>query len=219
MVWVRDLHLLTSHRAAFTIFMLVVVWWIPESPRFLVSKDKNEQALAILAKYHASGNEQDEVVQLEYAEITSALAMEKQAQAFGYLDFFRTAGNRHRFLIIITIGIFSQWSGNGLVSYYLNIILDSVGITSPASQLNVNIGLTTFNFVSNVFFSFFVDKWGRRPIFLVATAGMLVTFMIWTILSARQAIAPSSSLATGVVAMIFIYYLGYNLKYVFLYAA
>ena len=145
--------------------------------------------------------------------------MEKQAQAFGYLDFFRTAGNRHRLLIIITIGIFSQWSGNGLVSYYLNIILDSVGITSPASQLNVNIGLTTFNFVSNVIFSFFVDKWGRRPIFLIATAAMLVTFIIWTILSARLAIAPSSGLATGVVAMIFIYYLGYNLKYVFLYAA
>lgn len=200
-------------QAVFTMFMLVVVWWMPESPRYLVSKDRNEEALAILAKYHANGDEHDEVVQLEFAEITSALAMERAAnKSFGFLDFFKTKGNFHRVCIVFTIGIFSQWSGNGLVSYYLNIILDSIGITAASAQLNMNIGLTTFNLVTNVFFSFFVDKWGRRPIMIVATAGMLVCFTIWTVLSARYAIAPSGGLGTGVVAMIFIYYFWYNLK-------
>lgn len=193
--------------------MLIVVWWIPESPRFHVSKDQNDKALSTLARYHASGNERDEVVQLEFAEITSAIAFERASnKSFGFLDFFRTKGNRHRFFIVITIGIFSQWSGNGLVSYYLNIILSGIGITSSSKQLDWNVGLTTFNLVTNWFFSFFVDRWGRRVIMLVSTACMLVSFCIWTALEARYAATKDGGLATGVLVMIFCYYCAYNLK-------
>lgn len=66
--------------------------------------------------------------------------------------------------------------------------------------------------MTNTFFSFFVDKWGRRPIFIASTIGMLICFIIWTILSARYEISPSTALGKGVVAMIFLYYLAYNLK-------
>jgi hypothetical protein len=36
--------------------------------------------------------------------------------------------------IIIALAFFSQWSGNGLVSYYLNKVFDSIGITDPTIQ-------------------------------------------------------------------------------------
>ena len=37
--------------------------------------------------------------------------------------------------IIIAIAFFSQWSGNGLVSYYLNKVFDTIGITDPTIQV------------------------------------------------------------------------------------
>lgn len=116
-----------------SIFLLTVSWWIPESPRYYVARDQPEKALAILARYHTpDGDEHDEVVQLEFAEITTALAMEKMAaESFKFIDFLKTKGNRHRLVIIICVGLFSQWSGNGLVSYYLNKIMGSIGITDP----------------------------------------------------------------------------------------
>lgn len=49
---------------------------------------------------------------------------------------------------------------------------------------------------------------------LISSAGMLVSFVIWTALSAKYDAHASSSLGSGVLAMIFIYYLFYNLKYV-----
>ena len=41
-------------------------------------------------------------------------------------------------IIIIAIAFFSQWSGNGLVSYYLKHVFDSIGITDPTIQLLIN---------------------------------------------------------------------------------
>ena len=38
-------------------------------------------------------------------------------------------------LIIVAISWFSQWSGNGLVSYYLTKVMDSIGITNTTNQL------------------------------------------------------------------------------------
>lgn len=46
-----------------------------------------------------------------------------------------TPGNRKRIVIIVAIAWFSQWSGNGLVSFYLNKVFDTIGITSPTVQL------------------------------------------------------------------------------------
>ena len=53
----------------------------------------------------------------------------------GWLTLVKTSGNRRRLLIAIAIGWFSQWSGNGLVSYYLNKVFDTIGITSTTTQL------------------------------------------------------------------------------------
>ena len=40
-------------------------------------------------------------------------------------------------MIIIALAFFSQWSGNGLVSYYLKNVLDTIGITDPTIQVSI----------------------------------------------------------------------------------
>jgi hypothetical protein len=73
----------------------------------------------MLAKYHADGNINDPIVQFEYAEIKETLRLEFLAKkTSSYLDFFRSKGNRYRFILVISLGVFSQWSGNALFSYY-----------------------------------------------------------------------------------------------------
>jgi len=200
-------------QAVFTIFMLTVLYWIPESPRYYMSKDKTEEAMKVLATYHTDKGEHDELVQLEFHEIQTALRFEKEAEhSSSFLDFVRTEGNRRRLYIIVSIGLFAQWSGGGLVSYYLNLVLDSIGITDPNQQLLINGGITSFNLATNFFFSFFVNIWGRRPIYLFSAGGTLLSYIIWTILSERYAATNKEGFAQGVLAMIFIYNLFYNVK-------
>lgn len=53
----------------------------------------------------------------------------------GWSALYKTKGNRKRMMLIIAIAFFSQWSGNGLVSYYLNAVFKSIGITNTTIQL------------------------------------------------------------------------------------
>lgn len=191
--------------------------FVPESPRWLIAKGKSEKALSILAKYHARGDDQDEVVQIEYQEIQQTLALEQEFEGNAWSELWRTPGNRHRLIILISLGVFSQWSGNGLVSYYIFIILGDIGITNPKTQLEINGILQIVNFITALFMCFMVDRIGRRKLFLTATAGMMCSFIVWTACSAQFTYSADGTTATGpkidgrvVIATIFIYYVFYN---------
>lgn len=95
----------TLVQSIFSIVQFAFIWWVPESPRWLISKDRSDEALHMLAKYHANGNVHDPTVQFEFAEIRETIRLEfLYKQTSSYLDFFRSAGNRYRLFLIITLG-------------------------------------------------------------------------------------------------------------------
>jgi len=188
------------------------MYWIPESPRWLINKGREDEALQLLAYYHAEGNMDDEFIQLEYSEIRAAIALDREADQNGWLDLVRTKGNRKRIGIITAIGFFSQWSGNGLISYYLHVVMNNAGMTDPNLQLGINGGLKSWGLIMNIGISFFIDRIGRRPIYLISTIGTTVAFVIWTIISARLAIDPVKGLGPAFVFMIFVYGTFYDFK-------
>jgi MFS family permease len=100
-----------------------------------------------------------------------------------------------------------------LVSYYIAKILEDIGYTDPVEQNLINGCLQIMNFIVALTMCFFVDKIGRRKLFLVSTAGMLVAFIVWTICSARYDIVASGAAANAVIAMIYVYYLFYNIAW------
>jgi MFS family permease len=198
-----------------TVVVLAVIWFIPESPRYHMNSDNHHKALQMLVKYHGDGDEHDEFVQLEYTEIRTALELDKEVNRnTQWLDLVRTKGNRHRISLVLAIALFGQWSGNGIIAYYLKLILDDIGIKKPNQQLGINGGSKAMSLLVNLFAAFFVDKAGRRPILMASTIGMLTCFILWTILSARYAIEenPSPGLGRGVVALIYMYNFSYNMK-------
>ncbi|KAK9236473.1 general substrate transporter [Lipomyces kononenkoae] len=196
----------------FPLLQVLFIYFLPESPRYLVQKDRNDEARKILVKYHAGGDEDSALVAFEMKEIIVQIETAKAASSTGYLEFIKTRGNLHRLFIIIIVPCMMQLSGNGLTSYYLHIILDSIGLTSDPQQLRINGGLMIFNFAVSVAMASLMEIAGRRRLFLFSTIGMLISYIIWTILSAinQERNFTDGSLGTGVVAMIFLYQFFYN---------
>lgn len=94
---------------------LVCVWFLPESPRWLIANKKSEKARQIIAKYHGNDDPNSELVSLSFEQMRVVIEREMSNET-GWKTLIATPGNRKRLLIIICLGLFSQWSGNGLVS-------------------------------------------------------------------------------------------------------
>ena len=93
------------------VMFLCMAMWLPESPRWLVSKDRYEDALVVLSKCHGAGNREDRLVRAEIAEISDIIRIEAEAAKEGISQLWSTPANRKRMLIVICVGLFGQWSG------------------------------------------------------------------------------------------------------------
>jgi len=191
-----------------SIIQLIFIYWIPESPRWLISKDRTDEALSMLAHYHASDDQNNLTVQFEFREIKETIRMEKEAEASSYMDFLRTKGNRWRLSILISLGIISQYSGNALFSNYTNLIYDGAGITSAGQKLGLNVGNTALSLIVSITAATLVDWAGRRRLFLVGTTGMVVMFVLWTITSAVYENSNNTNTAAGYVQIPIIWIFG-----------
>ena len=95
---------------------LALIFFIPESPRWLVNKGRTEAARQVIGKHHCNGDMEDPLIQFEIDEINAALELEQAAKSVTWMSLFTHRGNLKRMRIIIAMAFFSQWSGNGLVS-------------------------------------------------------------------------------------------------------
>ncbi|KIK51650.1 hypothetical protein GYMLUDRAFT_208449 [Collybiopsis luxurians FD-317 M1] len=186
-----------------------VPWTVPESPRWLVAHGYVAEAHSVLALAHANGDKEDELVLGELGEIRDCLAKEKE-EAVGqgiwqsWKDLWRTRGTRRRMLVVTIIGAGSQLKGTSAIASYITPILELVGFRDPDKIAVINGCLTTCDFVSAIVGALCVNSVGRRPLWIISTAGLLVCFAGMAVLAAIFEHSSSMPAAYAFIVVLFI---------------
>ncbi|KEF52586.1 uncharacterized protein A1O9_11429 [Exophiala aquamarina CBS 119918] len=201
-----------------SLLQLGFVFFLPESPRWLVTKDRSEEAFEILTKYHAEGDRDSEFVRAEMAQIQTTIHLELEGSRKSWLDLFATAGMRRRVLVTTFLGLFTQWSGNTLISYYLGDLLAMIGHTESTFKQKINLGNSCWSLVCGVVASLLVTRFRRRTMYMACTISLLVVYIAWTISMQQAMVAKAEkrqnqSAGVATIFFIFLYSPAYNLGY------
>ncbi|CAO2658333.1 Nn.00g060560.m01.CDS01 [Neocucurbitaria sp. VM-36] len=192
------------------VLVALAVIWMPESPRYLCSKGRVPEARQILIRYHANGRQDDEVVDTELSQITTALQVEKESKMTSWSTMLKSPANRKRFSICIAVALLTLWNGQGVISYYFSPILTSIGITGTNQQTGINGGLQIWNLICSLSGTYLAERIGRRPLWLISFVGMMMANVPMTIASARYAANGSKGGAYATVVFLFLYNAAFN---------
>ncbi|KAJ5448930.1 Major facilitator superfamily domain general substrate transporter [Penicillium cf. griseofulvum] len=203
----------------YPILQLIGLCFVPESPRWLVSRGRKEEGMAMLAKYHANGDENDELVQDEFYQICKSINAESDKSCRRWSTFFATRSNMHRLSICVILGFMQEWSGNGVVSYYLAPILASVGIYNASHQAAINISMQVWNLAFAVAGAMAAERYGRRKLWLIATMLMFIYLSAATTMSGLFQEMQVLEAGIAVVPMLFLFCSAYDMAYMPLFIA
>ena len=143
--------------------------WIPESPRWLLLRGKNEQAAGILSRIGGAPYAATEV-----RNILDSLARAGQNIA-GWREVL-APGMRRLLLVGIVLAILQQWSGINVVFNYAEEVYRSAGY--GLNDIMFNIVITgAINLVFTILAMFLIDRFGRRALMLFGCAGVGVSHL------------------------------------------
>jgi sugar porter (SP) family MFS transporter len=169
-----------------SILQICTIFLLPESPRWLIANDRDDDAAAILVKYHAEGDSSSPLVQAEIVQIRETIHMEIEASKQSWMDLLRTAGMRRRFVVTIFIGLFTQLSGNTLISYYSNQLFDLMGYTTSYAKTRINVANACWGLFNATIIALIVPRFPRRVMYMTSAGLMLCAFIGYTVSLERQ---------------------------------
>ncbi len=155
--------------------LFIAMLFLPETPRWLLSKGRKDQAMNIFEKIGSSQKEIDRAL--------SKIQLRARVKFNDYKKLFEPSVRPAVFAGVF-LAILQQVTGINTVIYYAPTILSTAGQQSDAAAILATVGIGTVNVLMTVVALFLIDTWGRRPLLLIGTSIMVLALAILGIGSA-----------------------------------
>jgi SP family galactose:H+ symporter-like MFS transporter len=152
-----------------SIALVIGMWRLPDSPRWLISKSKVEQARRVLQSARTASDVSPEITDIQQS-------MEKQGH--GGINGLFQPSLRMPLIVGLGLAVFQQITGINTVIYYAPTIFKFVGIKAAGPAILAGAGLTMVMWCLHVLAIFLLDRVGRRPLLLIGVAGQIIGLAI-----------------------------------------
>ncbi|KLT43733.1 putative hexose transport-related protein [Cutaneotrichosporon oleaginosum] len=193
-------------------YILIAVQFVPETPRFLIGKGRDDAAFDFLVEYHGNGDREDPLVLFEYDEMRAAIEKERLAKAEKWSVILRGRSNRHRLGLAALMTFLTQMSGASIIYYYYTIVFELVGITDPTVQTGIAAGLSMFTWCTQIAGVWSMKYIGRKRIILGVWPTLLLSLVGLCVAGGMFDRSGSTDTKSGVatVVLVWIYLGAYN---------
>lgn len=149
------------------VLYLILVFFIPKSPRWLFSKGKEAKAKKVLQIIQPNSSDLDKTLrelraQSEVEEVNENIFMKKY---------------RFPLMLAFLIAFFNQLSGINAFLYYAPRIFETAGLGESTALLS-SIGVGAVNLVFTLFGVFLIDKVGRKKLMLFGSIGYIISLSL-----------------------------------------
>ncbi|KAM3074301.1 hypothetical protein ACMFMG_002887 [Clarireedia jacksonii] len=186
------------------LLLLMFILELPESPRWLILKGHEAEAVNVIAAL-ADLPPDDRLVHTEFTEIKDTVL---EIAAYGYRDIFTMGPERnfHRVVLAYVNQVFQQISGINLITYYAATIFEKyIGLDGTTSRILAAANGTEY-FLASWIAVYTIERFGRRSLMLFGAAGMsgsMVILSIMTYLSERNIGGSSPGIVSAVFLFVF----------------
>jgi sugar porter (SP) family MFS transporter len=156
--------------------IFLVVFIMPETPRWLITKNRDHDAKGILTQLYPEGFNVDSVI----ADIKESIERDTAAEhSFGWDIVFKPTPAFRRIMVVgVGMAVSQQAVGIDAIQYFLIDILDKSGVTGQLQQTLILIFLGIVKLAFIVVGGKLFDRKGRRPLFFTSLVGMFIALMM-----------------------------------------
>ena len=162
--------------------MLLALPWIPESPRYLYVKGKEDQCRRVLAKLYGGtvldGNVKlSDQAETEFTAMKAAITWDIEHEQHKWSALWATKAARYRSFVAFSSQSWWAWNGQSIFTYYYTIVYSAAGITDPHTQFGIA-GVQNASWcIGGIVGGYLLDIWGRRSNYLIGT-GQACFFLV-----------------------------------------